>query len=768
MNMTTKNACALVPLAVSALVRGEQRPLETRSPERNGGSVAARRLKPGRRIAVVGFVLCCAGIFAVPSFGQRGWPVIAEGTVVSDRGTLLRGPRWSTDITGTIPTRAKVELLRSRGFNALHVYAEAAVCAYEAGDFLPKIQTLRDYTRDAGLYLVITIGNAGPGISLCPFWEGHDSSPTGEVFDLDFAIPFWTQYGQAFKNDPHVIFEIWNEPYFCCGAGGTGHPAPSGTRELQRTIYKLLRGIAPNNHILLFSYVTFRNASEVLQDVAWLDQAASIDWTKTAIAFHMYADLTSETRATIETVAAQFPVVQTEMWIDGCPGAPCVQNANRTSMHEVTRTSWLTFLDIQNLDTTAEFNASLRGPLDQGGVVWVADFGSWPAASHPPVGSLIRFHNGDFVQADLSESASSPPLIANSTMETLATEFEVISAGGTDVYLKASINDKYVNRATNNRIRANSSLPVAFEWLDRADGKVALRARSNNRFVSADRNIGSRLVADREKGGLPWEGFALTVLGPAVPQDLCPTFGAVGDQPVVGDWDGDGIDQIGTFRDGDWRLDADNDGRFDPAVDPLYGFGLPADVAVAGDWNGDGRDEIGVYRPSSGTWYLDANGNGRWDGGLLDRVYGFGTSSHLPVVGDWDGDGRDAIGLWSAAAWFLDNGDGIWGGCGVERCFTFGATQDLPAPGSWNGGLQDAAGIFRNGAWNLDLNGNEVWDQGIDLVYGFGLAGDLPIPGDWNGDGRDEIGIYRPSNAVWSLDLTGDGAWSGCQAAPLP
>ena len=32
------------------------------------------------------------------------------------------------------------------------------------------------------------------------------------------------------------------------------------------------------------------------------------------------------------------------------------------------------------------------------------------------------------------------------------------------------------------------------------------------------------------------------------------------------------------------------------------------DTPVAGDWDGDGIDEIGVLR--NGTFYLDANGNG--------------------------------------------------------------------------------------------------------------------------------------------------------------
>ena len=37
----------------------------------------------------------------------------------------------------------------------------------------------------------------------------------------------------------------------------------------------------------------------------------------------------------------------------------------------------------------------------------------------------------------------------------------------------------------------------------------------------------------------------------------------------------------------------------------------PGDMPVVGDFNGDGVDEIGVYR--DGTWYIDTNGNGMID-----------------------------------------------------------------------------------------------------------------------------------------------------------
>lgn len=47
--------------------------------------------------------------------------------------------------------------------------------------------------------------------------------------------------------------------------------------------------------------------------------------------------------------------------------------------------------------------------------------------------------------------------------------------------------------------------------------------------------------------------------------------------------------------------------------------GDSANVPVVGDWNGDGKTKVGVYRPSEGTFYLDYNGNGTWEGCTTDK-----------------------------------------------------------------------------------------------------------------------------------------------------
>jgi len=119
-------------------------------------------------------------------------------------------------------------------------------------------------------------------------------------------------------------------------------------------------------------------------------------------------------------------------------------------------------------------------------------------------------------------------------------------------------------------------------------------------------------------------------------------YGSPGDVPVAGDWNGDGVVNIGLFRDGVWYLDRDGDGRWTAGDLYVGNFGAAGDVPVIGDWNGDGIDNLGIYR--DGHWHLDANGNFQLD--AHDRVLQLGGPDDKPIAGDFDGDGIDEIAVY--------------------------------------------------------------------------------------------------------------------------
>jgi hypothetical protein len=244
------------------------------------------------------------------------------------------------------------------------------------------------------------------------------------------------------------------------------------------------------------------------------------------------------------------------------------------------------------------------------------------------------------------------------------------------------------------------------------------------------------------------------------------SFGWPGATYVTGDWSGNGHTKIGVYYNGFWYLDYDGNGVWDGGVnDKQYTFGWadPNVIPVVGDWNGDGRAKIGIYY--QGFWYLDYDGNGIWDGGVNDKAYNFGwpATGVIPMVGDWSGTGTAKIGVYYYGFWYLDyNGNGVWDGATVDKAYNFGwaATGVTPIMGDWNADGRAKIGIYYNGFWYLDYDGNGLWDGGIkDKAYTFGWSGVTPLVGDWSASGTTKIGIY--TNGSWFLDFIGNGIWDG-------
>ncbi|QDV47069.1 Lectin C-type domain protein [Stieleria neptunia] len=138
-----------------------------------------------------------------------------------------------------------------------------------------------------------------------------------------------------------------------------------------------------------------------------------------------------------------------------------------------------------------------------------------------------------------------------------------------------------------------------------------------------------------------------------------PSTGQPADIPVAGDWDGAGGANAGVARPNgeflDWYITTDDNETAE--IGPVL-FGLSGDIPVTGDWGvrdpvtgdweGDGRDKIGTARRGSGLlqWYLDIDGNGGFEA-ATEGPFEFGLSdpTDTPVVGDWDNDGADDLGV---------------------------------------------------------------------------------------------------------------------------
>jgi hypothetical protein len=206
-------------------------------------------------------------------------------------------------------------------------------------------------------------------------------------------------------------------------------------------------------------------------------------------------------------------------------------------------------------------------------------------------------------------------------------------------------------------------------------------------------------------------------------------YGNPGDLPFAGDWDCDGTDTPGLYRQSDgyvYLRDSNSQG----VADRTFFFGNPGDIPIAGDFNGNGCDTVSIYRPSEGRVYI-INKLGDGDAGLgaADISYYFGNPGDVPFTGDFDNDGIDTVGLYRQTTGFVYfrnwNSEGI-----ADFQFYFGNPGDRFVSGDWNDNGTDSPGVFRPSGSTFYLKYTNTQGN-ADTQFPFGSSNMLPVSGDW-------------------------------------
>ncbi|MBT3294336.1 MAG: VCBS repeat-containing protein [Verrucomicrobia bacterium] len=236
-------------------------------------------------------------------------------------------------------------------------------------------------------------------------------------------------------------------------------------------------------------------------------------------------------------------------------------------------------------------------------------------------------------------------------------------------------------------------------------------------------------------------------------------FGPKNSVPAVGDYDGDGVDDLGVIlTDGRlrWWKSTSPSNWFESVggskIIKTTGFGGPGLKAAQGDYDGDGFCDRAWYEPSKAKFTIVSTLNG----GKVWRRY-LGGSAAIPVPGDYDGDGRADVAVMHGdrrVSWLRsDSGNKIRRKTMATRAWLRKYKDATFAGGDYNGdGISDLVWFLNTGAaagntWHMRRSVRTLTSVAFPAmnVY-FGAEDSYPVTGSVDGIMGPHLPIIYPAN----------------------
>jgi murein DD-endopeptidase MepM/ murein hydrolase activator NlpD len=173
------------------------------------------------------------------------------------------------------------------------------------------------------------------------------------------------------------------------------------------------------------------------------------------------------------------------------------------------------------------------------------------------------------------------------------------------------------------------------------------------------------------------------------------------------------------------------------AKERVIRIGRGSDQPVIGDWDGDGRLNPGIRNPADRTFTLQVK--------RAKTTVKFGKRGDLPIAGNWDGVGSWELGVRRPAnsKFLLKMPDGS-----VKKV-ALGNADDVPVTGDWDGNGVTDLGVYDQATATFTLLQLDPMGTPYTTAVKFGVPGDLPVTGDWDGNGITDLGVWSPSTAVF-------------------
>jgi hypothetical protein len=261
----------------------------------------------------------------------------------------------------------------------------------------------------------------------------------------------------------------------------------------------------------------------------------------------------------------------------------------------------------------------------------------------------------------------------------------------------------------------------------------------------------------------------MTAQIPAFPAAAAPPAGG-GFSGVAGDFNGDGRDDIVTFTRGpaaDVYVALSTGSSFSGTGVKWHDFfALGAETPLVGDFNGDGKDDIVTFtRGAAADVYVALSTGSSFSGTGVKWHDFFAVGSETPAVGDFNGDGKDDIVTFTRGAaadvYVALSTGSSFSGTGVKWHDFFAVGSELASVGDFNRDGRDDIVTFTRGAaadvYVALSRGSSFVGTGVRWHNFFAVGTEIPGTGDFTGDGRDDIVTFTrgPAADVYVARSTG-------------
>lgn len=254
------------------------------------------------------------------------------------------------------------------------------------------------------------------------------------------------------------------------------------------------------------------------------------------------------------------------------------------------------------------------------------------------------------------------------------------------------------------------------------------------------------------------------LLGPLM---VVPPGAALGTRPCIGDYSGDGLDDL-AWRSADGRVWVAVAGTVPGWSKPERWGKLPPgtawDSVRSGDFNSDGRTDLVIRNSATGNWRMLASTGSSFAPSTIAGTWPTTVSWTDVVQGDFDNDGgtdlagRDpATGVWSVSRGTPSGFDTrAWGTTAAAAPWQHVRAADFdgdgrddivgrnPLTGNWRMLVSDGT-AFRRGELRA------AWSAGVPWA-------DITV-GDFDADGRADLAGRDPASQRWTVSRGSPGAF---------